>query len=116
VLSVLEGLSAFIPAIGPILAVIPAALVALTQSPQLLLQVIVLYLVIQGIDNYLVSPIVAEKLISLPPALIIFPQLFLGALVGPAGIVLAAPLTVAVMVIVNKLYVQDVLGNGDNAE
>ncbi|MBI5666401.1 MAG: AI-2E family transporter [Chloroflexi bacterium] len=109
-LSILEGLSAFVPALGPLLAAIPAILVGLTQSPATALQVAVLYLIVQGIDNYIVSPIVAQKMISLPPALIIIPQLFLGALAGLPGVILAAPLTVVLMVAVRMLYIEDVLG------
>ncbi|MBX3065069.1 MAG: AI-2E family transporter [Anaerolineae bacterium] len=110
-LTIFAGIMAFIPAIGPILALIPAVLVAFTQSMQQVLLVILLYLIVQSIDNYLLTPIVEHRAISLPAALVFISQLLLGVLVGFIGVVVAAPLTVVLMVAIKMIYVEDVLHN-----
>lgn len=102
---------AFVPYIGAIIAFIPAILVALTESPTLALWTAGLYLVVQFVETYLVSPLVMQRVVSLPPAVLLFSQVLLGALGGVLGIALAAPLGVVVIVLVQMLYVENVLGD-----
>lgn len=108
-LALLAALGAFIPTFGPIIALVPAVLIALTQSPQQALYVTVLYLGIQLVDNYFVSPILQKNMLYLPPAYIIATQLLFGVIAGPFGLVLAAPLAATIVVVVRMLYVEDVL-------
>ncbi|MCC7207783.1 MAG: AI-2E family transporter [Anaerolineae bacterium] len=110
-LGIIAAIGAFIPTFGPILALIPAVLVALLQSPQDTLWVVALYTAVQMIDNYLVAPILERSMLYLPPAYIITAQLVLGVLAGPFGLVLAAPIAAALVIVVRKLYVEDVLGD-----
>jgi predicted PurR-regulated permease PerM len=110
-LGLLAALLTFIPNLGPTLAVVPAALLALLQSPTKSLYVILLYLVIQAVESYLLIPLVQRQAVSLPPALTITAQVLLGILVGGFGLVLATPLTAAVMVLVRMLYIEDALGD-----
>jgi predicted PurR-regulated permease PerM len=110
-LGLLAALLTFIPNIGPTLAVVPAALLALLQSPTESLYVILLYLGIQAVESYLLIPLVQRQAVSLPPALTITAQVLLGILVGGFGLVLATPLTAAVMVLVRMLYIEDALGD-----
>ena len=56
-------------------------------------------------------PLVQQQTISLPPALTITAQVLLGILVGGFGLVLATPLTAAVMVLVRMLYIEDALSD-----
>lgn len=113
-LTMIAMIGAFIPTFGPIIALIPAVLVAFIQGPQPAVWVTVLYLGIQMIDNYLVSPILQKQMLYLPPAYIIVAQLFFGVLAGAFGLVLAAPLAAALVVIVRMLYVEDILGDHGN--
>jgi predicted PurR-regulated permease PerM len=110
-LAVIAAVGAFIPTLGPIIALVPAALVALTISPQQTLFVVLLYLGVQSIDNYLVSPLLQKEMLYLPPAYIIVAQVLFGAVAGTTGLILAAPLAAALVVIVRKLYVEAVLGD-----
>jgi predicted PurR-regulated permease PerM len=110
-LGALTFLLAFVPYIGAIAAFVPAILVALTQSPTLALWTAGLYLVVQFVETYLVSPLVMQRVVSLPPAVLLFSQVLLGALGGILGVALAAPLGVAIIVLVQTLYVEDVLGD-----
>ena len=118
-LGLLAALLTFIPNIGPILAVVPAALLALLQSPTRALYVVLLYLGIQTVESYLLTPLMQKRTVSLPPALTIFAQVLMGILVGRIGLVLATPLTAALFVLVKMLYVEDILGDSietDNIE
>jgi predicted PurR-regulated permease PerM len=111
-LGLIAGLMAFIPMLGPIIALIPALLIGLLVSPQTALWVLGLYLLIQGLDNYILTPIVVKETIRMPPALIIFAQLIFGLLFGQLGLMLAAPLTAALMTLVQMVYVHDFLERG----
>lgn len=110
-LGILAGLLNFIPNIGPIIAGVPAVLIALMQSPQQALYVLILYVVLQSVDGYVLTPLVQRRTIKLPPVLTITAQVFLGLVFGFIGILLASPLTAAVMILIKMLYVEDVLGD-----
>ncbi|WP_404381708.1 AI-2E family transporter [Caenispirillum salinarum] len=110
-LAVLSGLLNFIPFIGPVLAAIPAVLVALGDSPHLGLWVALLYLVVQQIEGNILQPLIQKRAVALPPALTIFTAVAMGVLLGFPGMVLATPLLVALFVIVRMAYVEDVLGD-----
>lgn len=111
VLGLLTGLFSFIPAVGAVLAVLPAALVALSQGPAQLLYVLLLYSAIQFVESYMLTPAVQQYAVSMPPALALVAQLLLGLLAGPLGVALAVPLAVVGLVLVKMLYVEDVLGD-----
>lgn len=109
-LGILTGLITFIPTFGPILSFIPTALIALNNDPSDVLWVAGLYVGVQLVETYLITPLVERRTVSLPPALVLSTQLVLGALIGFLGLVLAPALVVVAMVLVEMLYVEDVLG------
>jgi predicted PurR-regulated permease PerM len=110
-LALFAGLAEFVPYVGPIVAAVPAVLVALAESPQLAIWVAGLYVVIQSLESYLLTPVVQHRAVYLPPALLLFSQVILGVTAGPLGIIVATPLAAAGLVAVNMLYVEDVLGD-----
>ncbi len=110
-LGILAALLAFIPNFGPIIAVIPAVLFALVESPVKAVYVLILYLGIQLIESYLITPMIERETVSLPPVLTIFFQIFLGVLVGGLGLILATPLLAVIIVIVKMLYIEGFLGD-----
>jgi predicted PurR-regulated permease PerM len=99
----------FIPNFGPVLSVVPPALLALADDPTRALYVAVLYLAIQTIESYAVTPLIQRRTVSMPPALTIMSQIVLGVLVGAIGVAVATPLTAAAMTMVRMLYVEDLL-------
>jgi predicted PurR-regulated permease PerM len=109
-LGLVTALLTFIPNIGPVLSVVPALLLVLTQNPARALYVLLLYLGIHTLDGYLLAPLVQERTLLLPPVLTIVGQMLLGVLLGGPGVVLAAPLTAVLFVLVRMLYVEDKLG------
>lgn len=110
-LAVLAALLTFIPNLGPIIAAVPAVLIALLDGPATAVWVVVLYIAIQTIESYLLTPLLQQQAVSLPPALTITTQLVMAVFVGAIGLALATPLTVMVLVLVRSLYVQDTLGD-----
>jgi len=100
----------FVPNIGPLIAAVPAVMVGLSQGGWTALYVAILYLVIQALEGYLITPFIQQKIVSLPPALLLAAQLVMGASFGILGLLLAPPLVVVIMVLVQMLYMRDVLG------
>lgn len=111
ILGIIAGLMDFIPYLGPLMAGVPAVLIAFSYSPTMALYTVALFGCIQLVEGYLLQPLVEQKTVSLPPALTIVMQVLFGALFGLAGVALATPLTAVIAVLVTMLYVQDVLGD-----
>jgi predicted PurR-regulated permease PerM len=109
ILGLIAALFTFIPNIGPILAMVPAVLLGLTVSPEKALYVGLLYVGIQAVESYILTPLVQRKTIELPPALTLGTQVFLGVSMGGLGVALATPLTAVGVVATKMLYVEDVL-------
>jgi predicted PurR-regulated permease PerM len=105
-LALIAGILNFIPNFGPLLAMIPAVLVGFVQGPSTAAFIAGLYILVQATESNFITPMVQQKLISIPPALIIIAQLLIAPLTGGWGLVLATPLMVIVMVLVKELYVK----------
>lgn len=105
-LAILAGLLNFIPNFGPLAAMIPAVLVALSISPEMAIIVACMYIVVQLIESTLITPQAQKKLINIPPALIILAQIFVGALTGLWGVIFATPLVLIIMILVQDLYIK----------
>lgn len=108
-LGVLAGLLEIIPFFGPVLAAVPGILLALLVSPAHALMAAALYLVIQQTEGNLITPIIQQHAVELPPAVMIFSLLVFAFLFGIVGVLLAAPLTVVFYVAIKKLYVHEAL-------
>jgi len=107
VLAIIAGLLNFIPNFGPLIAMIPAVLVGLMQSPSTAALVAGMYILIQVVESNFITPLVQQKLIKTPPALIITAQLLISPLTGGWGLVLATPLMVIIMILVQELYIKE---------
>lgn len=108
-LGVLAGLLDFVPYIGPVVAAVPAVLVAFMQSPITALYVALLYALVQQVEGNVIVPLAQRWAVSLPPALSILSVIIFGVLFGFPGLLFATPLIVVIMVLVRKLYVEDTL-------
>ncbi len=108
-LGLIAGLLEFVPYVGPIVAAVPAVLIALAIDPQLALWTVLLYVLIQNIEGYAVQPIIQSWAVEVPGAVLLFALLACGGLFGPLGVIFAAPLTVVVYVLVKRLYVREAL-------
>lgn len=110
-LGILAALLTFIPNLGPLLALIPQVLMASQVGSEAVWAVVAFNLVIEAAESYLFTPTIQQYQVSLPPAVTIFAQLLMGLLLGVLGILLAAPLAVVVMLLLQKFYIEDYLGD-----
>lgn len=108
-LGIISALFQFVPYLGAFAAAAPAVLIGFLTSPTKALEVAVLYLVIHSVEGYCVTPLIQHYAVSLPPAVLISVQLLMAFLFGITGVIFATPVTVAVIVLVQTMYVHDVL-------
>ncbi len=87
----IAGLFNLVPLLGPIIGAVPAALAALFLSPLKALLIVVFFIVIQQIDNFVISPYVMRYHVGVHPGLIIFSLMAGGALFGMWGLLVAVP-------------------------
>jgi len=101
----------FIPTIGPIIASVPAILVAFLEGPMTALYVTILYFIISTIESYVIVPIIYKKTIAISPVITLASLVLFGILAGPLGIILATPLIAVIQVLIKELYIKDYLEN-----
>ena len=109
VLGLLAFFAELIPYIGPVVASLPAIVLGWSQSPMSAVYVVLLYLGIHIVEGYLLFPWIMRQAIKLPPALTICGVVLFGVIGGLLGAILATPLTVVLMILVKKLYVESLL-------
>jgi predicted PurR-regulated permease PerM len=109
-LGLMAAVLSFIPSLGIVIAVVPAIMLGLTISPSMGLWVALLYLGVQLVEANVITPLIQRKAIALPPAFVLGSELLMGLLLGGAGLAFATPLVAVGLVLVNMLYIQDVLG------
>lgn len=109
-LGLISGMFAFVPYVGPLLASVSGVLMASMQGPVLVGYVVALYAAIHFVEGNLITPLVQAEAVELPPVLTLFATLVFGLLLGPVGVLLAAPLAVVLLVAVNTLYIEGMLG------
>jgi predicted PurR-regulated permease PerM len=110
-LGLIAGLLDVIPMIGPIIAGVPAVLLAFTVSPTVALWTIGLFVLVQQLQGNFLQPMIQKHAVDVPPAVLLFAVVAAGILFGFLGVLMAAPLTVVVYVMVQRIYVRTLLGN-----
>lgn len=104
ILALVAAIGEFIPYIGPFISAVPAILLAFTQSPVKALLVLILYVIIQQLENNLLVPKVMQKAVGLNPIISII-ALMVGAKVGGLlGMILAIPVATAITVILKEFW------------
>jgi predicted PurR-regulated permease PerM len=115
ILGFLTGVLDFIPLVGPFIAGTIAVLLAFLTSPIKALYVLLLFIALQFLESHLLIPIVQKKAAELPPVLTLIAMVLFGSLFGFMGVLLATPMLAVIMVLVRKLYIEDVLGDKEPA-
>ncbi|MEO0489107.1 MAG: AI-2E family transporter [Cyanobacteria bacterium J06659_2] len=114
--AVLAGVFNFIPNIGPALSAVFPLGVALSNSICSAIAVVVLYIIIQNLESYVLQPTIMKHQVSLLPAATLVSQLFFATFFGPVGLVLALPLTVVSRVWIEEAWIKDYLDDTSIAE
>jgi predicted PurR-regulated permease PerM len=107
--AVIAGLLNFIPNVGPTLSVVLPMAIALLDAPWKAGAVLILYLVIQQIESYWLTPTIMAKQVSLLPAITLISQLVFASLFGALGLLIALPLTIVVGIWIEEILFKDVL-------
>jgi predicted PurR-regulated permease PerM len=107
--AVLAGLLNVIPNVGPTLSTIFPMSVALLDTPWKALAVLAMYVVIQNLESYVITPSVMHHQLKLLPGLTLTAQLLFTVLFGPLGLLLALPLAVCLQVILREVVIRDIL-------
>lgn len=109
VLGTMAALLEFIPVVGPILFGIPAVLVAFAQGPHTALYALIAYIAIQQLESNVIIPLLQRWAVEMPPVVGLLAVVASGILLGPPGVIFAAPLAVVGMSLVGQLYVSETL-------
>lgn len=112
-LGLISGLMSFIPYVGAALSAVPAILVALNLDPIHALWVLLLYIGVHAIEGDVITPLIQAEATELSPVVSLSSIIVAGILFGPAAVLIAAPLTLFLSVVVEVVYVEAILGNGD---
>ena len=104
-----SGLLTFVPTIGPTVATLLPLAVALLVSPTLALQVLILRLVLQNAEAFVLTPLLLSRTVNLLPTVALMAQLCLGALLGVPGVLIALPLVVVLQVLSQRVLVEQIM-------
>jgi predicted PurR-regulated permease PerM len=108
------GLLTFVPTIGPTAAtLLPMAVALLLGSPAQMVQVLMLRLVLQNLEAFVLTPVLLNRTVNLLPTVALMAQLSLGALLGLPGLLLALPLVVVLQVLGEEVLVRDIMDRWD---
>lgn len=97
VLGIVTMILELVPMVGPVVAAIPAVLLAFIQSPTLGLWVIVFYIVVQQLENHLLVPLVLGKTLGVNPVVVIIALLVGQKLAGIPGMILSVPVATIIV-------------------
>lgn len=109
-LGVLGGLSEFIPYVGPTVAMIPALVIALAGQGSIW-GVLGTYAVVRIVQANLITPLISQRVVKIPPGLYIFAILSMGAVFGSFALFFSGALAVVGFTLVRSLYLRDTLGD-----
>ncbi|HET9614629.1 MAG TPA: AI-2E family transporter [Candidatus Limnocylindrales bacterium] len=107
-LGLIAALAEGIPIVGPLLGAIPAVLVATTVSPQLALEVAVVYVILQIVEGNVLVPLVMRNTTGISPFLVILSVLIGGTAGGFVGALLAVPIAAAGEVLIEGLQAREI--------
>ena len=113
-LGLLAGLLSFVPNFGPVVALVPSVAVAITKAPDNVIWVVIIIYGVSFFQSQVISPVLASERMNMPAILILLGQIIFGFFFGFLGLMLAVPLSACVAVLVDEMYVKDILG--DSAE
>lgn len=110
-LGVLAGLFSFVPNFGPIAALVPSLAVGFAQAPQNIGWIIFIIYGTSFLQSQVIAPLVFKESLNLPPVLVLIGQIFAAIFFGFLGLMLAVPIIAILMILVQEVYIKDVLGD-----
>jgi len=114
--ALVAGLMEAIPNLGPVLSTIAPVAIALIDSPVKALGVLIAYVLIQQLEQFLLVPMVMGHQVSLLPAVTLLAQFAFASFFGFLGLFLAIPLVIIVRILLREVVIRDVLDQWTNPE
>ena len=119
-IGIIAGLANLIPMVGPFIGMIPAILIALMNnvgsdaalthqifgavpSPFYVLDIILMFIIVQQIDNNFITPLVVGESVGLHPMAVMLVLLIGGTLIGPIGMLFAIPAAGVLKVVIGEI-------------
>lgn len=91
ILGIISGITNIIPYFGPLIGAVPAVLIALLNSPALVLKVIIVIIIVQQLESQFIAPQILGRSLGLHPLIVIFALIVGGRLFGLGGLIFAVP-------------------------
>jgi predicted PurR-regulated permease PerM len=119
-LALLAAVAELVPTLGPTFAFLVASLVAATQSPEMVLAVVAVWAIVQGLESWVLVPLVMRRAVRMPPVVTLFTVVLWGKIFGLGGLLLAVPLNLVVWTFARHLLGREEtagpVGHGQRAE
>jgi predicted PurR-regulated permease PerM len=109
-LGILAAILSFVPNFGQLVAGLVAFVVGVVQAPDRAGWLLVVVYAVSFVQTQIFTPILFAESLRIPPVLVLLGQIVCGALFGFLGILLAVPITSIVMILIEEVYIRDVLG------
>jgi predicted PurR-regulated permease PerM len=110
-LGVLAAMLSFVPNFGQLVAGLAAFVVGVVQAPDRAGWLLVVVYAVSFIQSQIFTPLLFAESLRIPPVLVLLGQIVCGALFGFLGILLAVPITSILMILIQEIYIRDVLGD-----
>ncbi|HEY4507338.1 MAG TPA: AI-2E family transporter [Candidatus Paceibacterota bacterium] len=117
VLALLAGILEILPAVGPVLASIPAIAFGLAAGGWPLgLAILLVYVIVQQFENHILYPLVVRKVVGIPAVVSIIALVIGAQLAGFVGMLLSVPLAAVLMEILSDFEKRKQAGGGRSDE
>ncbi|SET00880.1 Predicted PurR-regulated permease PerM [Oceanobacillus limi] len=105
-LAIIAAVTSVVPYLGPTIAIIPAIIIAIVDSPFMLLKLAIVWIAVQFLEGNFVSPNIMGRTMKIHPLTIIIVLLVAGNLFGVIGVILGIPGYAILKVIITYLFVK----------
>lgn len=110
-LAILTAIFSLVPNFGQLLAVLVALIVAAVQAPNSLILIVLIIYGVSFIQGQIIAPVLTSGAVDIPPVLFLLGQIVAAGFFGVLGIILTGPILVVLMVIIQEVYIKDMLGD-----
>nr|WP_246569921.1 AI-2E family transporter [Lentibacillus saliphilus] len=104
ILAIIAAVTSVVPYLGPMIAISPAVIIAMVDSPFMLLKLAIVWAAVQLLEGHLISPNIMGRTMKVHPLTIIIVLLVAGNLFGLVGVILGIPGYAILKVLVQYVY------------
>lgn len=102
-LGLVAGVLEIVPSLGPLLSAVVAGIVGFAESPAKGIGTIILFIIIQQVENDLLVPKIMQKVSGFSPLIVLIALLVGGEFFGIIGVLVAVPTTMILAIIFKRL-------------